>query len=122
MTPEEIEDLIEFKIRYKPGYGLILKQDENEGRYYMQVEFLRMDIITKEMEVGYGGKVYLSLHMTQAEVVRKAFGAFLAVEEHECREWFKVDLGEGPRRVFGPHISIEALYQAAPKVDVRTRS
>lgn len=126
MTPDEIRDLIEYRMSYKPMYGLDLGCDPGPfgepegGRYYLQANFLRPDIITGHEEIGYGGKIYLSEHMTKAEVVRKAFQAFRDLEEHECREWFRVDLGKGPRRVFGPHISIEALYDAAPYVDVRS--
>ncbi len=109
------------QVRYKDylggSYRLLVERDKKdpEGRVYLQVEADRIDIVTKEMGVGRGGKAYLSEHMTESELVRLAFGLFMAYEEHECREGFEY----AGRRVFGPHIHIAALYDAAQHVDYR---
>ncbi len=121
MTPEE-QAMVLARVTYKPGYWIEMKQDPGpEGRFYIQAVFTRTDIVTFKEGTGYGGKRYLSPHMTVSELVRLAFGAFLAVEEHECREWFKwAPHGEAPRRIFGPHIDVHALYDVARDIDVRS--
>lgn len=104
-------------ISYKDGYRLLCERDKKDpqGRIYFQVECDRPDIFTREMGVGRGGKAYLSEHMNESELVRLAFGLFRAYEEHETREWF---LYKG-RAVFGPHIDINALWEAADRLDFR---
>lgn len=57
----------------------------------------------------------LSVHMTEGEVVQSAFAAALQAEEHECREFFQYK----NKRVFGPHISIDALLEVADRVEGR---
>lgn len=86
------------------------------ARYYLQIECWRMDVITKEMGFGYGGKGWLSPHMTDSEIFQIAFGLFKGYWEHEARENFEID----GLRPFGPHIATEALLTVAKKVDVRS--
>jgi hypothetical protein len=96
---------------------IIGHDDENTpGRHYFQVECYRRDVITGEMGYGRGGKAYLSPHMTDSELVQIAFGLYRAYWEHEARETFE---WRG-RRVFGPHIATEALWEVARRVDVRS--
>jgi hypothetical protein len=110
-------DLLVHKITYKEGYRLVLDIDKEdpEGRLYLQVQCWRPDVNTGEHAWGKGGKAYLSEFMIDGEIVRRAFGLFMAYEEHECREFFKW----GGRSVFGPHISIEALWDAAEHLEYR---
>lgn len=86
------------------------------GRFYFQIACYRMDVITKKMGLGYGGKAYLSPHMTDSELFQIMFGLYKGYWEHEARENFEID-GVRP---FGPHISTEALISVARKVDVRS--
>jgi hypothetical protein len=95
---------------------LYVGYDEQSSRYYFQIQCWRKDVITGEMGWGHGGKAYLSEHMTDSELVQTAFGLYKGYWEHEARENFE---WRG-RRVFGPHISTEALWEAAPHVDVRS--
>lgn len=81
----------------------------------MQVQCYRMDTVTSEMGVGKGGKCYLSPHMTDQEIVQNAFGLFKAYEEHECREFFTYK----GKRIYGPHISLEALLEVADRTAYR---
>lgn len=91
--------------------------DENDpGREYLQIECFRRDVITGDMGIGRGGKAYLSPHMTDSEIIQAAFGLFVAYWTHEAREGFQ---WRG-RRVFGPHIATEALWEVARRVDVRS--
>jgi len=89
---------------------------EPDGRFYFQVTCWRRDTITGEMGRGFGGKAYLSPHATDSELIQTAFGLYKGYWEHEARETFIWR----DRRPFGPHISTEALWSVARKVDVRS--
>lgn len=84
-------------------------------RYYFQIRCWRKDVITEKYGYGYGGKAYLSPHATESELVGTVFGLYKSYWEHEARESF---LWDG-RRIYGPHISVNALWQVAQHVDVR---
>jgi hypothetical protein len=114
MTPKEMRDTLS-DITYKDGYVAYLKQDPKEKRFYVQVHFTRPDTYTGTPGEGKSGKRYVSEHMCKSEFVQMVFGTFLGLEEHECREAF---MYKG-RRVFGPHIDVEALWEAADKIEVR---
>lgn len=116
-THEALAHKVQGAIAYKDGYRLLCERDkaDPQGRLYYQVECERPDIFTREMGVGRGGKAYLSPHMIESELVRLAFGLFRAYEEHECREWFQYR----NRSVMGPHIDIDALWEAADRLDFR---
>lgn len=86
------------------------------GRFYFQVKCWRRDVITGEYGWGYGGKAYLSPHSTDSELVQTIFGLYKGYWEHEARENFEYR----GRRVFGPHISTEALWDIARRVDYRS--
>jgi len=106
------------QVTYRPdSYRFIVAIDaaDPEGRVYVQLEHERPDAFTGEPGVGRGGKSYLSPHMTPSEVIRRALGLALAYEEHEVREFFQYR----GKRVFGPHIDVEALVAVADKLDVR---
>lgn len=112
-----VEKLVNDSIRYRENYALrVLRDSGGQGRVYIQVECWRPDAITGEWGIGLGGKVYLSPHMVNGEIVRKIFQALLAYEEHECREFFRYKGAQ----VFGPHIDVEALVDAASKTEVRS--
>lgn len=99
-------------------FSVIVGRDPEHapGRFYFQIRCWRMDVITKEMGFGFGGKAYLSPHQTDNELVQTIFGLYKGYWEHEARESFEYR----ERRVFGPHISTEALWSVARKVDVRS--
>lgn len=100
------------------NFSIRIERDQEvaDGRYYYQIECWRMDVITGEMGFGYGGKAYLSEHATDSELVQTIFGLYKGYWEHEARESFQ---WRG-RRVFGPHIATEALWDIARRVDVRS--
>ncbi len=105
------------QISYREDYSILVERDKRAagGRLYLQVEHGRRDVQTGEMGLGRGGKAYLSPAMTDSEIVRKAFQLCLAYEEHEVREHFQFR----GRRVFGPHIDVEALWRVAEDTDER---
>lgn len=85
------------------------------GRFYFQIACDRLDAITGVMGRGYSGKAYLSEYASDSELIQIAFGLYKGYWEHEARETFKWR----ERRVFGPHISTEALWEIARRVDIR---
>lgn len=104
---------LEAMTKYKPDYSIIV--GETNGRVYVQVRCQRLDAITGKPGVGFGGKIYLSPHMVDGEIIRKIFQAYLGYEEHESREFFRYK----DAQVFGPHIHIEALVEAAQHTEYR---
>ena len=68
-----------------------------------------------EVETAVGRKWFLSPHMTYSEVVGTILKAVLTAEEHEARESFKYR----GRAIYGPHIDIEALWQACETREYR---
>lgn len=115
-----LERLMELASRVKLGMECKIKigrdHETPNGRFYFQIACWRMDVITKIENWGYGGKAYLSHHMTDSELFQIMFGLYKGYWEHEARENFEID-GVRP---FGPHISTEALISVARKVDVRS--
>lgn len=99
-------------------FDIIIAQDKEvpNGRWYFQITCWRRDAITGDMGRGYGGKAYLTPHATDSELIQTLFGLYKAYWEHEARETFQWR----ERRVFGPHISTEALWDVARRVDVRS--
>ena len=95
----------------RPGYLLSVGQDDI-GIYY-QVECRRLDAYTGEMAIGYGGRRYLSADTSRDAMVRIAYSLFAQYEEHETREAFHYQ----GKRIFGPHISIDALMIVADQED-----
>lgn len=107
---------IQEQVELADNFSLRIGQDDEGRRFFFQITCWRKDVITGEMGQGFGGKAYLSPHMTDSELVQIAFGLYKAYWEHEARETFQ---WRG-RRVFGPHISTEALWEVARRVDVRS--
>ena len=110
----ELASRVEFGMKCKIKIGR--DHEIPNGRYYFQIACWRMDVITKKDGWGFGGKAYLSHHMTDSELFQIMFGLYKGYWEHEARENFTID-GVRP---FGPHISTEALISVARKVDVRS--
>lgn len=113
----EVAGNVEVKHREDCVLVLLKDQKDAEGRWYYQVHCKRPDAYTGEVGWGYGGKAYLSPHANEAELVRTAFALFKAYDEHEVREGFR---WKG-RAIFGPHISVEALWEASEHLDFRNQ-
>jgi len=122
---ERVQAVVD-RISYRPDtyrWRVEVDQEDPLGRVFVQLQHYRPDAFTGAMAWGHGGKSYLSPHMTEGELVRRLLGAALAYEEHEVREFFMwrpegTEPGE-ERRVFGPHISVSALWDVADQLDVR---
>lgn len=117
LTVSDMRKILQ-EITYKEDYIFELKADGDiDGRWYVQISFLRPDIVTGEPGWGRSGKRYVSPHMAKSEFVALVMGTVLALEEHEAREMFKYR----GRRIFGPHIDVDALWEIARKVDIREK-
>lgn len=105
------------EISLPENFFLICEKDKVDpnGRWYYQIRCWRPDTFTGEMGWGGGRKAYLSPHMVRSELVRLAFGLYLAYVEHEAREGFQ---WRG-RRVFGPHIDVESMWEVAECYEAR---
>lgn len=86
------------------------------GDHFVQIQCWRMDVITKKEGWGFGGKGWPSPHSTRNEIVQMIFGLYKGYWEHEARENFTYR----GRRVFGPHMDVDAIWTVANKVDVRS--
>lgn len=113
--PERLDRIAE-EIALAPTFDIRIGQDGDEGRYFFQIQCWRRDVITGDMGWGFGGKAYLSEHATDSELVGVIFGLYKSYMEHEARETFTFR----GRRVYGPHINVEALWEVARRVDVRS--
>lgn len=111
-----VKNLI-FRVSYRDGYEFVLETDKTDsyGRLYLQLQVQRPDVFTGEIGTGYSGKAYLSEHMTDSEISRVLIGLCLGYEEHEVREFFKID----EVAVYGPHIALDALITAGKELDFR---
>lgn len=69
----------------------------------------RIDVDTGKMSVGKGAKHHVSFHATREEIVQKALKACIEFAEHDVREHFT---WRG-KRIFGPHLSHDRLWEIA---------
>jgi hypothetical protein len=117
MTTEALAERVrEIIFEIDLGMDCTVRVGVDEPRVFVQIKCWRRDVITGEMGYGYGGKAWPSEHSTQNEIVQMVFGLYKSYWEHEARETFQ---WRG-RRVFGPHISTEALWEVARRVDYRS--
>lgn len=86
------------------------------GAVFVQIECERVDVITKEVGIGRGGKGEPSEFSTDNEIIQMIHGLFLSYWTHEARENFEWC----GRRIYGPHMKAEALWTVARQVDHRS--
>lgn len=84
------------------------------GRYYFQIANWCKDTFTGEMGMQYGSKAYLDPDASDSELIQTVFGLYKGYWEHEARETFKWR----KRRVFGPHMDVNAIWEVARRVDL----
>jgi hypothetical protein len=111
---QELVDQVHLNFMDVDGFKFVVEPDV-DGGVYLQVRCWRPDTYSGDMGWGQGGKAYLTEDLIDGEIVRRAFGLFMAYVEHEAREAFTYC----GRRVFGPHIAIEALWAAAENEEHR---
>lgn len=92
-------------IQFEHHPDLVIRFGEDGvSTYVMQLVDLNMD-----PSFNTGRKWRISPHMTTSEIVGTAWKAYMTWLEHEARESF---LYRG-RAVYGPHLDVEALWEAA---------
>jgi len=112
---EEVKNIVA-DIRYK-DWTLRAERDnaDENGRVFLQWVYADACVITGNTEEWHCRKWYLSPHMLESEIVKTAFAAALAAEEHDTREKFSYK----SIRLFNPHISLEAMMEAATRETTR---
>jgi len=113
MQANEIREILN-DIEYR-GWEFKLSEVHRYGRMWLQVRFVAYDENERDMVPQHGRKWMLSKWMTKSEIVQTALKAVLTAEEHEARERFKYR----GRRIFGPHIDIDRLYEVCEEEDKR---
>lgn len=117
LTPIEVISVLAW-VEYKDGWTLNVVAPEDMPQPpgylhrpltpYLQWIFNAPDLNTGELEEQRCRKWQLSYHMTQSELVRTAFKAALAAEEHEASEAFKYK----GAMIYDPHLSLDDLALA----------
>lgn len=101
------------KVELPEGYNIECGISDPWGGLWFEITLIRPDTYDHHLDVGHGGQKFVSPGATDGQIVRAIGGAFFAYIEHEGREAFKY---EG-KRIFGPHISIDALLKVAEEVE-----
>ncbi len=81
----------------------------------IQATYPEEDISTGEIETQYTRKWLVSPFAVKSEIVKTMFKCCATSTEHRLREHFKYR----GQRIFGPHIDVDALYEASRAVDIR---
>ena len=102
-----------------PNRRVRVGSDPGTGESWVQVQGYVADL-TDPLNPGPmswqgGGKRRVSQYACENEFFQMLLAMVLAFDEHETREAFLVD----GRRVFNPHISLEALKRVCDDVEVR---
>ena len=111
MTIEEMRDVMRQVECGEYSFHII---EDGKGAY-LQASYPEPDIITTQLATQNTRKWRLSQWMTKSELVQTALKCVLTSVEHRAREHF---LYKG-RRVYGPHLDVEALWEIAKKLDYR---
>ncbi len=113
LNKKELSEIVK-NVSYKDW---TLKVGKKDDTFYLQCIFNAPDNYTKIIEPQFCRKWQLSEFMCVSEVVRTAYKAVLAAEEHEVQEHFKYK----GQLIFCPHVDVEALVEIAEakRIDVR---
>jgi hypothetical protein len=112
MNDDEIVAVLA-NVSYKPGWKLTSFVEER--RVWFRWRFEARCVKTQVTTLINSRKWPLSDYMCESEIVQTALLAALTAEEHEAREAFRYK----GKRVFNPHISIEALTEVCEKEEHR---
>jgi hypothetical protein len=113
LNKNDIQDILD-KISYK---NWNIRLGENNGYYFLQCIFMAPDNYTGELSEQRCRKWQLSCYMTPSEVVRTAYKAVLAAQEHEVGEHFRYK----NELIYCPHFDVEALVEISrdKRLDIR---
>lgn len=96
------------KAYYDKEYEEVLNTLDIEPRVYIQAHYDSPCTDSGKVMTWNSGKHYLSTHMTDDEIVKRAWVCYEMAVKHEVMESFKVD----GKRVFNPHTPFTALMLA----------
>lgn len=113
MTIDQVRTIVAHIIFRNEWFEVTEKGDG----FLLQLQYEEPDVDTGEVEIQRARKWYLSSHATESEVVRTAFAACMMSAEHRVREHFLYAC----KRIFGPHISVEALSELSTDAWVEKR-
>lgn len=114
LEPEKLRQVLG-DVAYKDGWELVIDTPvPNTGTPWLKWVFTAPDIHTGRPEVQHCRKWQLSYHMTRSELVRTAFKAVLAAEEHEAAEAFHYR----GAMIYNPHMDLVELASSIRKGDV----
>lgn len=85
MTYKTLTRIIK-QIKYKDWFFYL---EERKDCFVLQIRFVGPDSYTGKDKIQHCRKWFVSSHACKAEVVRTAFKAVLAAEEHEAGEFFR---------------------------------
>jgi hypothetical protein len=112
-TIESVKELtshISFSV-FGQIFFLSVQEDKKYGkRLYLQWFYHAPCSKTGEIKEWRGGKYYLSEHMTDDEIVKKAWAAAQAVVHHEVMEGFMFD----NVILFNPHVDFRKILEISP--------
>lgn len=100
----------------REGYRYVVGITPGMKYPFVKMECLRPDCETGETGIGSTGKRYPSQYTSDSEFFQMLLNLAIGYEEHEVREFTFVD----GKRIYGPHISYEALQQVCDTTDVRS--
>lgn len=105
------EQLVLDQIEIDGPWPVTFTWRDHPGKVVMHVE--RVDTLTGKL-----GTIELNSRTipgpaTESTLARTAFGLYVGFSEHEARESFQFK----GRRVFGPHTSVAALWEAAESTE-----
>jgi hypothetical protein len=95
------------QIEYKPGWQISVEHLGWVG-YGLRVVFYAMSSVTGIEDMQYGRLWHMPISVTKSQFFMTALKAILTAEEHEAREFFKVN----GIAVFGPHVDVDKLAEA----------
>lgn len=110
MFLDTIKHIIEEQVECPP-FEFVLSYEGNN--VFLEARLWRKDTYTNEMGWGYGGKRWVNPQITERNLVMTCFALARDFAEHEVREAFKYR----GQRIVGPHISLEAMWEAASRLD-----
>lgn len=119
LTISNVQEILR-NISYK-DWEIVFKWTpfSEEHDWWIQVRFMDTDITAPELgpQWQYCRKWKLSQFMSETEVVRTAWKAILAAEEHETAEKFTYR----GYRIYDPHFDVNVFIEAAKNHSVVTR-
>lgn len=116
VTKREIESYLS-NIGYKPGWAFREVLEKGDG-FLIQLRFPGTDVDTGARVTLSGRKWFVSRHSVETEVVRTAWKAILAAEEHEAAENFTYHGAP----IYNPHLYVGDLARAITEGSVKTDS